>query len=148
VFGPRRPGSRARGVIDSFDRLRVGLEIDLARRQTDQRAEVVEPGQPLDLLLVRLLRQIPVARVFTLVAGIAPELTPVKVEIPAISRLEQHSALLFTRIQVYAQYRLLPYEAEITLPRPCPEMMPLQAGANYQLSYQLGSYPGFELRAL
>jgi hypothetical protein len=91
---------------------------------------------------------IPVARVFTLVAGVAPELAPVKVEVPAISRLEQHSALLFTRIQVYAQYRLLPYEAEITLPRPCPEMMPLQAGANYQLSYQLGSYPGFELRAL
>ncbi|MEP5766690.1 MAG: class I SAM-dependent methyltransferase [Halieaceae bacterium] len=91
---------------------------------------------------------LPLARAFTLRADSAPELASVELVIPAIERLEQHSALLFTSIQVYRQYRLQAYEAEITLPRPCPELMPLRAGARHKLHYRLGSYPGFEFSTL
>jgi hypothetical protein len=53
--------------------------------------------------------------------------------------------MLLTHIQVFAGHDLSPGEADITLPRPCPELSPLQAGSAYQISYHLGSYPVFEL---
>jgi hypothetical protein len=84
-----------------------------------------------------------VARVFTLNADVAPELAPVAVKIPTITEDGVYSALLFTRIQVFGEHCLLPYEAEITLPRACPEMTPLRAGATFEIGYQLGSYPTF-----
>jgi len=67
------------------------------------------------------------------------------VEIPAVADIEHFDALLFTRIQVFSGYRLQDYEAEITLPLRCHELSPLIAGATYQVSYELGSYPKFDL---
>ena len=73
------------------------------------------------------------------------ELPPTTVVVPAVGNLDCLEPLLFTRILVFDRFNLRDYEAEITLPRPCPEMQPLRAGSQYRVSYALGKYPKFEL---
>ena len=68
------------------------------------------------------------------------------VEIPAIDNLASFDAALFTRILVFSSYRLDDYDSEISLPSKCHELLPLQAGACYAASYQLGAYPRFNFR--
>jgi hypothetical protein len=68
------------------------------------------------------------------------------VKIPAINNLASFDAALFTRIRVFSSYRLDDYDSEISLPAKCHEMLPLQAGACYEASYQLGAYPRFNFR--
>jgi hypothetical protein len=74
-----------------------------------------------------------------------PELESGEFEVPSMKNLERLDPLIFTRIQVFDHYRLRDYEAEITLPLRCHELLPLKAGASYRVSYQLGNYPRFEL---
>ncbi len=69
-----------------------------------------------------------------------------RVEIPAIEELAIFDAALFTRIRVFSNYRLDDYDSEISLPAKCHELSPLQAGACYEASYQLGAYPRFTFR--
>ncbi|MFK7977018.1 MAG: hypothetical protein AB8C02_12830 [Halioglobus sp.] len=73
----------------------------------------------------------------------APQLEPITVVIPTLPDIAQLDAALFTRICVFEQYCLRDYEAQITLPLKCHEMLPLAGGEQYQVSYQLGSYPKF-----
>lgn len=76
------------------------------------------------------------------------ELPPVAVKLPALDKLRSFEAALFTRIQVYGQYWLEDYDAEITLPQRLADMSPLHAGERWEISYQLGGYPRFEVRPL
>lgn len=76
---------------------------------------------------------------------LGPQLEPTTVEIPMLPDIEQLDAALFTRICVFEQYRLGDYEAQITLPLKCHEMLPLTVGAQYRVNYQLGSYPKFNI---
>jgi hypothetical protein len=78
----------------------------------------------------------------------APQLEPVIVEIPRRAGIAQLGAALFTRICVFDQYWLKDYESQITLPRPCHEILPLAGGERYSVSYQLGSYPMFNFERL
>jgi len=64
--------------------------------------------------------------------------------VPDTEGLADLEALLFTRVQVFDRYWLRDYEAQITLPRRCPELSPLVAGDCWQTRYQLGGYPRFE----
>lgn len=73
------------------------------------------------------------------------ELEAVQVIIPKVNHLDEFDALMLTRIQVFNQYQLHDYEAEITLPHKCYEMTPITAGAIYQVRYQLGNYPHFQI---
>ena len=74
------------------------------------------------------------------------ELQPVIVEIPSLESLGSLRAALFTCIQVFGQHRLEDYDAEITLPLRCTDMSPLVAGERWEISYQLGGYPRFDIR--
>ena len=64
-------------------------------------------------------------------------------EIPASSHLDELEAFTFTRVQVFSHYWLHDNAAEITLPRRCDELLPLVAGARFEVSYDRGSYPRF-----
>jgi len=79
---------------------------------------------------------------------IGPQLEPTIVTIPVMPELAQLEAALFTRIQVFEQYRLKDYESQITLPLKCYELLPLSAGDRYRVNYQLGSYPKFQFQRL
>lgn len=76
------------------------------------------------------------------------ELQPTTVTIPAAADIRRLDAAFFTRITVFESYRLGDYESEITLPLKCHEIATLNAGARYRISYQLGSYPRFNLEYL
>ncbi len=102
-----------------------------------------------DLCLAHFQRAdeyVPLARVLTLVPDqAAADLNPVSVEIPSLPDLAEFEAALSTRIQVFDQYWLREYEAEITLPSRCPGLAPLSAGQVYRVCYQLGKYPRFNV---
>jgi hypothetical protein len=68
--------------------------------------------------------------------------------IPAVENLASFDAALFTRIHVFGDYRLQDYDSQISLPAKCYELAPLHAGDVYAVSYQLGSYPRFNLRKI
>ncbi len=72
------------------------------------------------------------------------ELAPVFVEIPRVDDYTGLDAVLFTRIVVFERYRLGDYDAQITLPLRCPELLPLTSGKRYRVGYQLGTYPRFD----
>jgi len=84
------------------------------------------------------------ARLLSLQANL-PKLVPVTTRMPAKPLPGDALPMLFTRIEVYGKHVLEAYESELTLPRPCPELTPLRAGAQCRASYHTGSYPGFEL---
>ena len=65
------------------------------------------------------------------------ELSPVNVTIPATAHLDDFDAVLFTRIQAFEQHRLLDYEAEITLPLRCNELMLWARVQDGDRSYEL-----------
>ncbi len=67
------------------------------------------------------------------------------VQIPTLEKLASFDVLLLTRIQVFAEYHLKDYEAAITLPLRCHELLPLREGAEYQVCYQFGNYPRFNI---
>ena len=73
---------------------------------------------------------------------------PTTVTIPTAADTGRLNAALFTRITVFESYRLADYESEITLPLKCHEIATLTAGARYRISYQLGSYPRFNVKQL
>jgi hypothetical protein len=110
--------------------------------------------------LIRAGERHPVASVFTLLPTQAAaqlrdacynestqklELNAGEICIPAVVKLADFDPLLFTRIQVFAHHQLRDYEAEITLPLRCHELLPLRAGATYRACYQLGNYPKIDL---
>jgi hypothetical protein len=76
------------------------------------------------------------------------ELSSQIVQVPSVDNLESYDALMFTRIQVFEQYHLNDYEADLTLPHKCYDLSPLKSGATYRVCYQLGNYPRFDLREL
>ena len=75
-------------------------------------------------------------------------LEPTIVVIPTIAGVDELDAALFTRICVFEQYWLNDYEAQITLPLTCHELLPLTGGERYRVSYHLGSYPKFDFERL
>lgn len=108
-------------------------------------------------------RRYPLASVFTLLPAAAAgqmqaarinalsskyELAHQRIRIPALANLGSLEALLFTRIKVFGEYALNDYDAEISLPSPCHELAPLVAGTDYEVCYELGSYPRFNWRRL
>lgn len=76
------------------------------------------------------------------------ELNPLVLDVPPLPNIATLDAALFTRISVFEQYRLDDYESEITLPLKCHELLPLAAGEQLRVSYQLGSYPKFNIRRI
>lgn len=76
------------------------------------------------------------------------ELEPRIVEIPPVADVARLDAALFTRIDVFEQYRLEDYESEITLPLRCPELAASVGGDRYRISYQPGRYPKFNFERL
>lgn len=74
------------------------------------------------------------------------ELPPAVFEIPELHSPAGFAAALFTRIQVYGAHWLEDYDAEITLPQRCTDLSPLVAGERWEISYQLGGYPRFDVR--
>ena len=75
------------------------------------------------------------------------ELKLTSFRLPEIPSIEQYDLLILTRIQVFLHYVLDDYDSEITLPHKCHEISPLSAGPLYQVCYQLGSYPRFNVTA-
>ncbi len=73
------------------------------------------------------------------------ELNPHAVQVPLVDNLESYDVLMFTRIQIFEQYHLNDYEADLTLPHKCYDLLPLKCGAAYSVCYQLGNYPRFDL---
>ena len=135
------------------------IEVALCLAQLEQESALFERTGTVDSkTLVAEDRRYPLATLCTLSPDLAykemasakynaatkkVELQPTVVRIPSFQELQQFAALLFTRIRVYEQYRLLDYESEITLPLECRDMMRLRGGDQYEVSYQLGSYPRF-----
>ena len=74
------------------------------------------------------------------------ELPTVVFEIPALHSPAGLTAALFTRIQVYAAHWLEAYDAEITLPQRRNDLSPLVTGERWEIGYQLGGYPRFDIR--
>jgi len=75
-------------------------------------------------------------------------LKPTTIEIPSLEDFAQLDAALFTRIDIFQTYRLEDYESQITLPLKCFELLPLESGERYSVSYQLGSYPKFNFERM
>jgi len=76
------------------------------------------------------------------------ELSPQIMQVPSVDEIESYDALMFTRIQIFEQYYLKDYEADLTLPHKCYDLSPLKDGAAYRVCYQLGNYPRFDLSEL
>jgi hypothetical protein len=137
------------------------IEVQLCLADVDSEMELFKRRQEIDSqALVNAGRRYPLATLMRLVPGRAAtqrreavlnqgtsklELPPVTAQIPPLDNADGFEAVMFTRIQVYAEYRLRDYEAEITLPARCAELSPLSSGACFEIGYQLGSYPRFNI---
>ena len=137
------------------------IEVQLCLAHLDREVEIFKLLNRVDHeALVKAGRRYPLATVLTLLPKQAAaqlraarpnestgklELKPTRIEIPSVEQLEFFDALLFTRIQVFEHYQLSDYEAEISLPRRCHELLPLKTGASCLVRYQLGNYPRFDL---
>jgi hypothetical protein len=106
---------------------KIEVEFGLTRNEVD------EP-----VSLVRLLTLEPQMR--------SEELIPVSIEIPSLDNISSYEPALFTRIQIYQDYWLRDYEAEITLPNRCHDLRTLAAGQKYQASYEQGKYPRWSIK--
>lgn len=76
------------------------------------------------------------------------ELAHQLIELPSIEDLSSYDALIFTRIRIFRSYRLNDYDAEISLPYPCNDLLPLEAGAVYESCYELGGFPRFNFNRI
>lgn len=81
-------------------------------------------------------------------ALLARELTAITVEIPSAAVAAGLEPTLLTRISVFGPHQLNEYESEITLPLACHDLGQLVGGETIRVSYQLGSYPRFNLEKL
>lgn len=79
---------------------------------------------------------------------LALELTPITVAIPSAAVAAGLEPALLTRITVFGPHQLNEYEAQITLPLACHDLGRLVGGETIRVSYQLGSYPRFNLEKL
>ena len=148
------PQLRTQGI---FIPQKIEVELCLADLEGEtamfKRGEVLDPDT-----LVRTEKRHRLAKVLclvpdqavTLLQGAQPnsstgvlELNPVQFTIPSIADLKNFDPLLFTRVQALEEHQLMDYQSEITLPLRCTELAPLQAGADYRVSFQLGNYPRF-----
>jgi len=84
------------------------------------------------------------AHLLTLSAASCEIPPPTVLRIPELPDPEHHGAELRTSIRVYGAHRLAPGDAHITLPRPCPELSPLQTGRRTRIAYRPGAFPIFE----
>ncbi len=148
------PQLHSRGIF-----IPQSIEVELCLAKLDNEAAAFQQGETLDSeALVKAGERHPLATVLTVTPeNAAPllqqarqatrtgtlELPPMHITLPQIKQLESFDALLFTRVRAFEQHQLLDYESEITLPLRCNEMAPLQAGATFRISLQLGSYPRF-----
>ena len=73
------------------------------------------------------------------------ELAPTIIQLPKIKALKTFDVLFLTHIKVYKEHQLLDYESDITLPSICQSISEKNAGSYYQVSYQLGTYPRFNI---
>ena len=135
------------------------VEVALCLAKLDDETAAFRRGDILDPnALVEAGNRYPLATVLCLTPEDAPrlrheaslshgslELNPIHVTIPTTAHLDDFDAVLFTRIQAFEQHRLLDYEAEITLPLRCNELMPLHAEDRYRISLQIGRYPKFSV---
>lgn len=89
--------------------------------------------------------RIGLGRVLSLAADASEVPEPMDVRVPEAAQLSAMRAELLTSIRVFGPHRLGPGEAHITLPRPCPELAPLRAGARFRVQFRGGSFPLFEI---
>ena len=71
------------------------------------------------------------------------ELPSVRLQVPALDEADDLEIALFTNIQIFQNYWLHAYDAEITLPQRCHDISSVQGGDIIRVTYQLGSYPRF-----
>jgi hypothetical protein len=88
-------------------------------------------------------------------ASIAQALMPQDFTLPDKAQLaafetpiELCEPVIYTRLDVYQNYTLEHHNAEITLPAPCPDLKPLQAGQHFRVAYIVSSYPRFEFERI
>lgn len=147
------PQLKAKGIF-----IPQNIEVELSLAHLDDETAAFKRGDAPDPdSLIEAGKRHPLATVFCLIPEQAAalkqaacqssngllELKPVHVTIPQVASLNNLDAVLFTRVQAFEQHQLLDYESEITLPLRCHELEPLQAGDQYRISFQLGSYPKF-----
>jgi len=101
-----------------------------------------------DLCLAQSTKRHTLARLLSLPrdAGATPQAKTIC--LPALTGLDSMRAELITSIQVLEHYQLLPGEAQITLPRPCPELSPLRVGDSFRIGFVAGNYPVFQITPL
>jgi len=140
------------------------IEVALCLAQWESEKELFKRINNIDSeALIKAGKRHPIGTIFTLLPEHAAaqmseasynkgtsklELSPQAVQIPSVGNLESYDALMFTRIQVFEQYHLKDYEADLTLPHKCYDLSPLKNGATYRICYQLGNYPRFDLSEL
>ncbi|WP_422382404.1 hypothetical protein [Marinicellulosiphila megalodicopiae] len=68
-----------------------------------------------------------------------------QISLPYISGNIQYDVAILTEITLFKGHKLKEYESDLTLPTKMHEASPAVSQTNYQLIYQLGNYPKFEL---
>ncbi len=140
------------------------IEVKLCLAQLANEARTAKQQQEFDAeALVSAGKRLPLGNIFTLLPKRAAtqllgaqyndtmsvlELDPIHIQIPVIENIASYDAVMFTRIQAFAQYRLEDYQAAISLPCKCHELAPLKGGESYRISYQLGNYPRLNFHRL
>jgi hypothetical protein len=84
-------------------------------------------------------------RLLSLSAQVHPVPEPVWLPVPSGLDVDAGQLELVTSIRVFEDHWLLPGEAHITLPRPCPGLLPLAAGARLRVEFRCGTFPVFEI---
>lgn len=137
------------------------IEVELCLGRLEQELETFRREGAVDReSLSQIGARIPLDTVFTLLpreaAALAEnaicnqstgtmELVSPLVVIPRGSNTNGFDVLLFTRLQVFADYHLTDYEAEITLPLRCLELTDICAGERLKVTYELSGYPKFNV---
>jgi hypothetical protein len=140
------------------------IEVELCLAHLKDEQDLFKRGNTIDpAALIRKGRRYPLSRLLILKpeqasAEFKParknpisgkyELAHQLIEIPSIEGLSSYDALIFTRIQVFGNYKLYDYDSEISLPYPCTDLLPLEADAVYESCYELGGFPRFNFNRL
>lgn len=129
------------------------IEVELCLAHVNREKEMFEARGGIDAsALEKAGERYRLATLFRLLPQTLPALSsglaPLVIEIPEPDRADRMEAVLFTRIQVFDEYWLGDYEAEITLPLRCTELTQLVAGERWEVSYQPGTYPRFNFLLL
>lgn len=137
------------------------IEVELCLAKLEQELEIFRRDGVVDgLSLIRIGSRVSLGAVLILLpqnaATIAKtatfnqdtgkrELASTLINIPHGLNADGFNMVLFTRIQVFGQHQLSDFEAEITLPLRFSQRADICAGRRCAVTYELGSYPKFNV---